>query len=192
MEDNGHTPWQRLVEQALADSEQVGAIFEVLDPILRRLARGLRASYRDDALQAAHVAIWRALPKVDLTRGRSIRGMLLRTAYHAMCGEIRQEIRRARVPLEPLRGKPRFHLDAPPRRFGGLLELYAGYVRRHGTFSGAHRSLARELGLSPAKTTAEFHRAAREYIDREDLRPANKQYGALVEKILRQAAKAGS
>lgn len=183
-EDKGGL-WTHLVEDAMTDSERVSAIFEALDPILRKLVRKVSSRLSDDLMQAARIAIWKAIPKVDLNRGRSIRAMLLKTAYHAMRDEVRKEVRRARVPLEHFYGKPTSHLDRRQQRFGGILDRYADYVRRNGAFAGAHRHMAKVLDVSIAKTTSDFHRAAREYVEREGLRPPKKQYANTIEMILR-------
>ena len=179
--------WRRLVCEALSDPDRISAIFEALDPILRKLARRVAWSLADDAVQAARIAIWRALPKVDPSRSRSIRSMLLKAAYYAMRDEVRRELRQARLPLEHLRSMPVCALDARSYDFGGILDMYARYVRRAGSFAGAHRHVARTLGVSIAKTTSDFHRAARQYIEREGLRPRRKQYADILQMILEPA-----
>ena len=184
MDVAGTVSWPRLVADALQNPQRICAIFATLDPTLRNLAFRVSAALADDVLQAARIAIWRALPKVDLSRSRSIRSMLLTTAYHAMRDEVRREMRQSRVPLEPFLTMRPYHLDEAPRRFGGLLDRYAEYVRQTGSFVGAHRHMARAMGVSIAKTTSDFHRAARDYIEREGLRPPAKKYAHIVEAIL--------
>jgi len=180
--------WAKLVADALEDPQKISALFEALDPVLRALARRVSSALLDDVLQAARVAVWQALPKVDLDRRGSIRAMLLKTAYHAMRDEIRREARQSRLPIEHLTSRPLHHTDYHPEQFGGILDHYAEYVRSHGTFAGAHRHMARMRGVSIAKATSDFHKAAREYIEREGLRPRRKQYAETVEMILKMTA----
>lgn len=179
--------WVELVAEARRNPDSIAGILEALGPILRRLARNVAGGLADDAVQAASLAIWRALPKVDLSRGPSIRSMLLKTAYHAMRDEVRRDLRQSRRPaallLEPIVRSPG---QAP--EFAGILVLYARYVRENGTFTGAHRHVARLLNVSMAKSTSDFHRAARRYIEEEGLQPPRKQYAAVIEQVLQGSA----
>ena len=180
--------WPTLVERAMDEPETISEMYRLLDPILRKLAR--QASWRlvDDMLQAAHVAIWQVLPRVDLSRGWAIRAMLIRTGYYAMRDELRRELRHRRVPLEPLEDALLQHHDRRRERFGGILDVYLEYVRENGTFNGAHQHMARRLGISTAKATSDFHRAAREYVQREDLCPPRAPYANIIEMVLAETA----
>ena len=183
--------WKDLVSSARRDVGQFRALLGALDCILRGLARRLAGTDADDALQAAHIAIWQALPKVDLRRTRGIRAMLITTGVHAMRDERRRHRRQTRgqempgmdptVIAEAQRHEP---ASSPRVRFTGLLGEYARYVRENGEFAGAHRHMARVRGTSLPKATGAFHRAAREFIAAEGLMPAKKRYQDIVERVL--------
>jgi len=88
--------WKNLVSNARRDVGKFAALLGALDRILKGLARRLAGTDADDALQAAHIAIWQALPKVDLRRTRGIRAMLITTGVHAMRDERRRRRRQTR------------------------------------------------------------------------------------------------
>jgi len=183
--------WKNLVAGARRDTGKLHALLGALDRILRGLARRLAGTEADDALQAAHIAIWQVLPKVDLRRTRGIRAMLITTAVHAMRDERRRHRRQTRGLERPgvspealVEAQPHERASSPRVRFTGLLGEYIRYVREHGEFAGAHRYMSRMRGTSLPKATGAFHRAAREFIATEGLMPARKKYQAIVERIL--------
>jgi len=175
--------WPDLVAEAIRDPRRISAIFEALDPILEKLGAQVASRLPDDAVQAARIAIWRALPKVDLSRSGSIRAMLLRAAYFAMRDEVRREMRRSRLPAEVARSE--VAADGPPvADFTGILGIYAAYVRENGAFAGAHKHVASRLGVSMAKATSDFHRAAREFVRHEGLHGRPQRYAEIIEDVL--------
>jgi len=181
--------WRRLILAARRDERNLPALLERLRPILGGLARRLAWRFADDALQAAHVAIWRALPQVDADRTRGLRSMLVTTAINAMRDEGRRLAFQTRDIRLPGRGiaaalADRPAPDGPPVEFTGLLADYLDYVRTHGEFAGAHLHMARRLGLSISSATAAFHRAAREFAAAEGLAPARKRYEDVVRAVL--------
>lgn len=176
--------WLQRVKDALVDPQQFEVIANALRPILRERARRLAPQLVDDALQAAYLKVWRTLPRVDLNRPETIRALLIQVAIFGMRTEVKLFLRRHRGQILSSDYRSRFDEDQmgvgldgcfgeeednQPYQFEGLLAKYLEYVRRHGTFSGAHRHMAEQEGMAIAQIIGLFHKEATAFIEKEKL-----------------------
>ena len=180
----GGVAWGELVEAARKDERVFERILGILEPLLRGLAARTDLGVTDDVLQVGRIAVWRAIPKADMARAHSICAMLLRAAYSAMWDEVKRQARLAKGDAVYARTRSLLVEDEGPLEFPGVLNVYAEYVLCRGTFKGAHAHVASLLGMTLSRTCAEFHLAARAYIDREDLNPPHKPLEEVVRWVL--------
>ena len=166
--------WAECVRAALRDREAFAELVQPLTGPLRGAAWTMARPDHDDALQAAMLAIWRALPKVRLTNPYTIRNMLWRTGIRAILDTIRNRRRRLHEPMldsnEPAARRIIEQYDLPP-----LLELYKEYVIQNGSLAGAHKHFGDLLGIGARQASTLFNQEAETWAASEGLRHEGRQ-----------------
>lgn len=155
------TDWQGIMELVLEDDQNFNILSTALEPYLKRIASAIAYQIKDDAIQAAHIAIWRKLDKVDMTRPKSIRGILLAIGVNAIRDEVRRHIRSKEMSGVTF-DVVSFHEG---HDFEGLLSEYVDYIRIHGTFEGSHTAIARKHKRSEATIRTQFYREANKHFE---------------------------
>ncbi|MBI5724583.1 MAG: sigma-70 family RNA polymerase sigma factor [Planctomycetes bacterium] len=190
--ENG-VSWRELVIKARCGPRDIDSLLSALAPVINGMAKRLAPWCMDDAIQAARVSVWKCLPWVQTDRpDAAIRQMLVTTAINAMRDEVRRQLRRERVQateqdyMETIADSGASmsaseFIDALAElRLCNLLKMYAWHVRRCGTFTGAHRAIARRKGLSISATTEMFHTAAARWRRQAGLENVRKKYADIV------------
>jgi hypothetical protein len=182
--------WRELVKAARKDTTLLSDIFRLLEPTLTTICRRMGVADPDDPLQAAREAIWKRLGRARLSRSdREVRAWLIRVGINAMRDNLRRQRRQARGECEAQDdGLPAMAMPAASREtgfhFGGLLRRYLQYVRATGAMAGAHQTIARRRGVSLAKQTAEFHKAARKFSEVNGLASRPKRFAGIISLIM--------
>lgn len=179
--------WRRLVEEAREGDEGLRRLFEALDGVLHAVARGVASQVVDDAVQMAHIKIWRSLGRVDLTRPGTIRSMLVKVGLNAM----RDEVRKWLPAWDAELGMPD-DVDFFPARsgsnsdeeFSGVLADYLRYVRENGRFKGAHTYVARIRGVTVSRASALFNEAVRHFVGEGELEVEKRGYRGVLAELL--------
>jgi hypothetical protein len=115
----------------------------------------------DDAVQVALIKVWRRLDQIDLDRPSTIKSVITTTGVRAMRDEVRSWLRLHRHDgdqidnWELIAGQKEKKSDLEVSPF---LRLYLKYVEDTGSFDGAHRHVANQLGVSLAYVSSIFHR----------------------------------
>ena len=143
------------MKAARACPDAVGDLLDELQrPIAARAAR-FHPNDRADAVQAAKVAIWQALQKVDTKRpAHQVRAFLVTTANRAMY-DVGRIVRRDRGRADIVDAAvwdtiaEDVVVDDDPKRWPWIVRLYAEYHSDKGTLVGADRAVGERLGISP-------------------------------------------
>jgi len=166
------TSWIRMVQEARVSDVGFEKLLDVLKPRLRGLAFTIcSARYQDDAVQMATIKIWKSLGKINTHNGTNIESYLLKISINAMCSWVMQNKRKTMV-QEVLEtdgsGKEMMEISCKQLLLlsvdhCGILTHYLEYIRQTGTFRGAHKAIAKVLGVSPRKTQHDFSVAAEDF-----------------------------
>ena len=152
--------WKLLVESARKDEANLGQLLDALCPALTAISHQIAPHFTEDAVQIGLVKVWQELDWVDVSLPeRVIRAGLLKIAVHAIRDEVRRQRRQEYVCVDGV--------DAPiedsnvelPLSY--LMEHYIDHIRQHGCFNGAHRAVAKRVGLSLGETTQQFQEDAK-------------------------------
>ncbi len=191
--------WAGLVRQC-KNRDNFPLLEREVEPILRGVACARYAWMADDAVQVGLAQIWRRLPTVDLQR-KNIKSYILSIGFNAMRDEVRRlgRIGRHEAHLKDgVDGEDMLELlveqresdDGCEYRFDdGILAEYRQYIADTGSFDGAHRAIADKRGCSVPKVSAEFYRAAREFIRRHNI-DVKHEHAGLIQQILEAGPKA--
>jgi len=165
----------KLVRDARNNDRSFEILLEKVNPLVHAIALRVSKSYHidiDDLRQDAAIGIWKALGKVKLNRPKTIQRYLIVAAINGM---------RANIAL--LKRKDKLHAmsysdindtevlpltyDKPKHEFRGLLLKYVKFIEYNGTMHGAHKFLAKQVGISPQTMIKRFNRAIRLLLEEE-------------------------
>jgi len=165
----------KLVKDARNNDRSFGILLEKMNPLVHAIALRMSKSYHidiDDLKQDAIIGIWKALSKVKLNRPKTIQKYLIVAAINGMKANIvlfRRKNKFHVVSYDDIKNtevSPLTH-DKPKHEFYGLLLKYVKFIEYNGTMHGAHRFLAKRVGVSPQTMTKRFNRAVRLLLEEE-------------------------
>ena len=166
------TSWIRMVQEARVSDIGFEKLLDVLKPRLRGLAFTIcSARYQDDAVQMATIKIWKSLGRVNTHNGTNIESYLLKISINAMCSWVMQNKKKSMVQeILETDGGGKEMMEIPCKQpllllveHFGILPYYLEYIKQTGTFRGAHKIIAKALGVSPRKTQHDFSVAAEDF-----------------------------
>ena len=175
-----------------SDETAIEHLLHTLEPTLLRLAHRLADGLDpDESVQAGRVAIWLALPRVDLSRSdHALKAMLITTAANAIRDLVRGTQKRRPVPLsvvtaeiaDDIKAGKREHAeaiadihfevpapdqvmpsDALDHTLSNWMRQYAAFIRHTGSLLGAHKRIAARHRIHPAKAAARWNADAKRY-----------------------------
>jgi len=156
--------WIKLVKRAKDSDKDFEALLSRLVPIFIVIAGHLNGDV-DELVQVARVAVWKALPKVKLSKPVTIKGFLLVAGVNKMKDVIRNERRKKTTSFDSI-DEVVFAYDVCSNiKFEGLLQEYNKYISEYGTFQGAHGEIAKRKGVSIWTMRRKFHQAARVFLE---------------------------
>ncbi len=158
--------------QAIVDAKDIGGraiepLLEMLEPVLRRIATRLASQCVDDAVQQARIRIWRKLHLVDVSRPGTAKAYVMKVAVSAMRDEVRQYLSQHPStvgPIENVEIKDLSLATTDVYEFDTLLKHYLDYLEETGDFVGAHKAVGEKIGVTTARASTLFHKAARDFI----------------------------
>lgn len=153
--------WMELVDDAIDNPDEgLAQLFKMIDVYLFPIAHKIAKQLVEDSIQAAHIKIWRMLPKVKRSEPNTVKSVLIVTAVFAMRDEVRKFLRSNRGVIkqsDELLGL----IESPQpsdESFSGLLADYYDFVCTHGTFLGSHKYIAKKRKKSIARIKTEYYR----------------------------------
>lgn len=161
------------VVQAVIDAQQdercLQTLFDLLDPVLYRIARRIASQVIDDAVQMAKIRIWKKIQKVDIDRPETIKTYVMKAAVSGMRDEVRKYLRQHPMPMASLENVEIAiitDMEMTVQDYDGVLELYMMYIQQTGDIHGAHKAVGDILEVSTARASTLFHQASRDFIER--------------------------
>ena len=162
--------WKQIIKTAKETDQGFEELLFILKPKLEMLSYLICVSQlRDDDLQTARIRIWEVLKKVKTNEAGNAEAFLLKCASNAMYKWLR-DCRSKEVDGNG-------HLDSAidnsetETKFDylAILALYLDYIRETGSFYGAHKKVAKILGISWRSAGRNFKAAAKEFIEKYNL-----------------------
>jgi DNA-directed RNA polymerase specialized sigma24 family protein len=155
------------VKEARKSDKGFEVLISKIEPVFIVVAGHLGGDI-NELVQVARIKVWRKLPKVKLSKPETIKGFLLVAGVNAMKDTVRYEGRKKTISYDDVDETMLAYDKASDIEFKGLLLQYKKYIRRNGTFQGAHREMAKRKGVSVWSIRREFHQAAKVFL--EDLK----------------------
>lgn len=152
-------------------------LFRLLDPILLRIASRIAHQCVDDALQQAHIRIWKKVNRVRIETvddRRTAKSYIMQAAVSGMRDEVRRYLRQHHIngeghgspalSLEQASETVQLDLAASSFDFQGVLKVYKEYIEMTGDFAGAHKYAGGVFNISTAQASTRFHQAAKMFM----------------------------
>lgn len=166
-------PVALMVRDALEMPETFDVLLRHFKAYVQVLSTAKAFYFPEDAQQAAWIRVWRKMHRADLLRPESVEPYLKAVILSAVRDEVRKQLRGTRYlwdakdpGLLPEKSLYRTYIELE-HELDPLLKQYLNHIRRTGDWNDAHKNIGIQRGVSTARATTLFHRAARDLIDKE-------------------------
>ncbi|MCK5016069.1 MAG: hypothetical protein KAS32_03270 [Candidatus Peribacteraceae bacterium] len=162
--------WVKKVRGAKKSEQGMTDFFKAVDPLLRRIAIGITSeAFRADVMQAGRVKIWKNFSKLDLTRPKTLKHIIIRIGVQGMRDEVRKQLIKSKIIIEPVDVFEIVDMftkvgNTKHYYFKGLLKKYEDYIVKTGSFKHAHKTIAKQDGVTIPTARRRFHLAAKEFL----------------------------